>query len=79
MRLLRFAPRVLLALVLAVVIAVTVLGTASAETYPSKPIKLVGPFPPAGTTDILGRIVAQKLQESWGQPVIVDNRPGART
>jgi tripartite-type tricarboxylate transporter receptor subunit TctC len=52
-------------------------GAASAQTYPTKPIMLVVPFPPGSTTDILGRIMAAKLSESIGQQVIVDNKGGA--
>src|ERR1035437_4276485 len=51
--------------------------TASAQAYPTKPIRLVIHFPPGGPTDIVGRAVAQKLTEAWGQQVIVDNRPSA--
>ncbi len=52
-------------------------GTAAAQTYPSKQIRFILPFPPGGPTDILGRVVGQKLTEQMGQPVVQDNRPGA--
>ena len=45
--------------------------------YPNRPVKMIVPFPPAGATDIVGRIVAQKLSERIGQSVVVENRPGA--
>ena len=49
----------------------------AAQEWPSRPIKLVIPFAPAGSTDILGRMVAQKLGNALGQSVIVENKPGA--
>ena len=45
--------------------------------YPTKPIKIVVPFPAGGTSDVLARILGVKLTESWGQPVVVENRPGS--
>ena len=52
---------------------------ARAQTWPSQPLKIVVPFPPGGLTDVLGRLSAERLQTAFGQPVIVDNKPGAAT
>ena len=65
-----------LAAMSAVVLACA-LPAAHAAEYPEKPIRIIVPFTPGGSTDILARMIGQKLQEAWGQQVIADNRPGA--
>lgn len=63
---------------LALCLSTGIIGVpASAQTYPTKPIHIVVPLPPGGSNDVLARIVAQKMSESFGQPVIVENKPGA--
>lgn len=52
---------------------------AAAQNYPAKPVSLVVPYPAGGATDVIARMIADKLTQSWGQPVVVANKPGAGT
>ena len=64
---------------LAASLVLAAMTPAFAQTFPNKPVKLVVPFPAGGGTDIVGRLIAQKLADAWQQPVVVDNKPGANT
>jgi tripartite-type tricarboxylate transporter receptor subunit TctC len=55
------------------------LRNAAAQTYPNRTIRIIVPFPAGGPTDILSRVIAQKMSEDWGHPVVIENRPGADT
>ena len=57
--------------------AVLVAASAFAQTYPTKPIHLIVPFPPGGASDLTARTIGQKMSEGLGQSVVVDNKPGA--
>ncbi|MGZ6123202.1 MAG: Bug family tripartite tricarboxylate transporter substrate binding protein, partial [Vulcanimicrobiaceae bacterium] len=63
---------------LTALLAIAVAPSWAADTYPTRPIRFIVPFPPGGGTDAFARIIGIKLAESWGQQVIVDNRPGAQ-
>jgi len=54
-------------------------AVARAQTWPSQPIRIVVPYPPGGLTDVLGRLVGERLQAGLGQPAVIDNKPGAAT
>ena len=64
-------------LVCCILLGLCTAGVAWAADYPTRAIRYVVSFPPGGINDILARIIGQQLSESWGQPVVVDNRPGA--
>src|SRR5262244_10128 len=65
--------RALLAFVCGLLLSVS----ASAQSFPSRPIRLIVPFPPAGITDLSARLVAEGLRARFNQPVVVENKPGA--
>jgi len=58
-------------------VAVALVAPAAAQSYPAKPVRFILPFPPGGPTDILGRIIGQRLAVQLNQPVVPENRPGA--
>lgn len=60
-----------------VALAAPAFGADAAASYPTKPIRIVVPFPPGGSTDFLARAIGQRLTEAWGQQVVIDNRSGA--
>jgi tripartite-type tricarboxylate transporter receptor subunit TctC len=57
--------------------AVLCAGSVAAQTYPSKPVRLIVTYPPGGSSDLMGRVLGQKLSELWGQQVIIESKPGA--
>ena len=61
----------------AALLSLALAAGAAAQEFPSKPVRLVVPFPPGGPLDIAGRLIGKELQDRWGQPVIVENKPGS--
>src|ERR1700741_859306 len=70
-------PRWLQAALISAALATAALSPAYAQTYPSKPITIVIGYPPGAVSDLAARTIAEGLHQAWGQPVIVDNRPGS--
>src|SRR5437773_8558382 len=70
-------PRLIMRALSAFCLAMLLAASAAAQTYPSRPVRIVIPLSPGGTTDVPGRIIAQKLSESLGQQFFVENRAGA--
>ena len=75
--LVRTARRVALGGALALAATALLPSMAAAQSFPTKPIRIVVPFPPGGSTDLLARRIGEKLAAAWGQPVVVENRAGA--
>jgi len=68
---------------LAASLAISASGAAAAEdpsaSFPNRPIRMIVPFPAGGPSDIVARLIGQTMSQDWGQPVVIDNRPGANT
>ena len=75
----RAARTMLFAMAATAFAAAAVNAQSPADKYPERPIKIIVPFAPGGSTDILARVIAQKMLENWGQQVVVETRPGAAT
>jgi tripartite-type tricarboxylate transporter receptor subunit TctC len=63
----------------AAVLLYVAMSAGAQQGYPVKPVRVISPYAPGGTTDVLARLVGSKLTESWGQPMIVEPRPGGNT
>ncbi len=72
---------IILALLLAISLPISALGEDGREAavFPNHPIRIIVPFPAGGPSDLVARLIGQKMSEDWGQPVVIDNRPGANT
>src|SRR5438034_1185545 len=64
-------------LIAAAMLPMAASALAQTPTYPDKPIRIIVPFPAGGVADTFGREIGKRLTEAWGQPVLIDNRPGA--
>jgi tripartite-type tricarboxylate transporter receptor subunit TctC len=73
------SPRITLAVLTMVLATISCGSPAGAETYPSRPIKIIAPYTPGSPNDVMARLLAQHLQARLGQPIVVDNRPGGGT
>ena len=65
------------ALCLSILAALALASTAHAQRYPAKPVRLIGPFPPGGSSDVVGRLVSEGARDVLGQPIVVENVGGA--